>query len=90
MALAHAVHPYHASAMAWAETIGTVRPVCFCRVTQLGLLRLLTTREAMRDDMMPQASVWSSYDMFFRNLNTRLVEEPAGLDRRFSRPYGAG
>lgn len=83
MALAHAVHPHHASAMVWAETIGNVRPVCFCRVTQIGLLRMLTTREAMRDDVMTQAGAWSSYDLFFRNPNIRMVEEPTGFDRRF-------
>lgn len=82
-ALTHKVHPHHASASAWAKTIGNVRLVCFCRWTQLGLLRILTTREAMHGDAMTQAEAWSTYDLFFRNPNTCFAEEPAGIDRRF-------
>ena len=82
-ALAHKVHPHHASASVWAKTIGNVRPVCFCRVTQLGLLRILTTREAMQGDAMTQAEAWKAYDLFFRNPNTTYAEEPSGLNRRF-------
>ncbi len=81
-ALAHTIHPHHSSASAWAKTIGNVRPVCFCRVTQLGLLRILTTREAMLGDVMTQAEAWMVYDLFFRNPNTSFAEEPAGMDRR--------
>lgn len=83
LALAHAVHPHHASALSWAESVGNVRPVCFCRFTQLGLLRMLTTREAMREDVMTQSEAWRTYDLFFRNPNASLVEEPPGIDRRF-------
>ena len=82
-ALAHKVHPHHGSAFAWAKSIGTIRPVCFCRVTQLGLLRILTTREAMQGDAMTQAEAWRVYDLFFRNPNTSFAEEPIGMDRRF-------
>ena len=69
--------------MAWAETIGDVTPICFCRFTQLGLLRILTNKDAMGSDVMTQSEAWQTYDLFFRNPNTFLVEEPAGLDRRF-------
>ena len=66
-----------------AETIGNIRPVCFCRVTELGLLRVLTVKEAMQQDVMTQSAAWGTYDLFFRNPNTVFLEEPAGMERRF-------
>ena len=83
LALAHVVHPQHAAALAWVESVGTTRPVCFCRFTQLGLLRILTLREAMREDVLTQAGAWQIYDLFLENPNAQLVEEPPGVERRF-------
>ena len=83
LALAHMIHPHHRSAMTWGETIGNVTPICFCRFTQLGLLRILTNRDAMGSEVMTQSEAWKAYDSFFRNPNARFIEEPAGIDRRF-------
>lgn len=44
---------------------------------------MLTTRDAMHDDVMTQAEAWKTYDLFFTNPNARLVQEPGGIDRRF-------
>lgn len=83
LALAHPIHPHHASAVSWSGEVGVSRPILFCRFTQLGLLRLLTTRKVMGPEAMTQAASWKVFDTFLSNPTIRLVEEPADLDLFF-------
>ena len=55
----------------------------FCRFTQLGLLRLLTNRSAMGDDVLTQAKAWAVYDAFLHTARARMMEEPRGIDPLF-------
>jgi len=55
----------------------------FCRFTQLGLLRLLTTEAVMRDDVCTQIEAWSIYDRLLKNDNVTLLDEPPHVDPRF-------
>lgn len=59
--------------------------VCFCRFTQLGLLRLLTNRSAVGEDVLPQAQAWEAFDAFLANPGNRMMEEPQGIDPLFRR-----
>jgi predicted nucleic acid-binding protein len=55
----------------------------FCRLTQLGLLRLLTTAAVMGDEVMTQAQAWRAYDRWDHDPRVELVDEPAELEAQF-------
>ena len=57
--------------------------LCFCRFTQLGLLRLLTNRTAMDADALTQAEAWTTYDAFLLTARAQFIEEPRGIDPLF-------
>lgn len=86
-ALAVADHPHHASARAWWKGSAPSR-VGFCRATQMGLLRILTTASAMGGSPLTNESAWRVYDGFAEDARVvGLVELPPidELFRRFSR-----
>jgi toxin-antitoxin system PIN domain toxin len=83
LALAHAVHPHHGMAVRWLQTIDPATPVFFSRFTQLGLLRLLTTRSAMDVDVMTQAAAWGVFDHFLKNPSIQVLDEPGDLELLF-------
>jgi toxin-antitoxin system PIN domain toxin len=83
--LAHAIHPHHPTAARWEQTLPTDAGLCFCRFTQLGLLRLLTNRAAMREDVLYQVEAWRTYDCFAQISTVRFVDEPHGIDPPFRR-----
>ena len=69
--------------MAWEETLSGTTVLCFCRFTQLGLLRLLTNQSAMGADVLTQSNAWAVYDEFLQTARARFVEEPHGIDPLF-------
>jgi hypothetical protein len=83
VALAHEIHPQHHTAMKWGESLSSDTVLCFCRFTQLGLLRLLTNQSAMGADVLTQSKAWAVYDAFLQTERTRLMDEPRGLDPIF-------
>ena len=83
VALTHGRHVHHLVARDWFESLeGDVR-FCFCRFTQLGLLRLLTAEAVMGEDVMHQTQAWAVYDRWLEDDRVRFMEEPADLERRF-------
>ena len=50
----------------------------FCRITQMGLLRLLTNRNAMGVDVIDQARAWAVYQMLAADWRVRYFDEPDG------------
>jgi len=83
--LAHDIHPHHRAAANWGESLRTDNVLCFCRFTQLGLLRLLTNQSAMGAEALTQASAWFVYDAFLKTARAKLIEEPRGIDPIFRR-----
>jgi toxin-antitoxin system PIN domain toxin len=83
VALTHARHVHHVVASDWLSTLEADVRFCFCRFTQLGLLRLLTAQGVMGEDLQTQVEAWATYDSWLKNERVTLLEEPAGLDRRF-------
>ena len=67
----------------WFETLMPDVSLVFCRLTQLGLLRLLTTAAVMGDEVMTQPQAWGVYDRWQRDPRVELVEEPAELEAQF-------
>ena len=46
----------------WFDSLPPGVRFCFCRFTQLGLLRLLTAEAVMGDEVMNQPEAWAVYD----------------------------
>lgn len=63
LALADPDHEHHGRAQRYWET-ETGAEIAFCRITQLGLLRLLTNRKVMRNDPLTPKEAWVAYQTF--------------------------
>ena len=85
LALAHERHPHFEVATAWMERVPDRDTVYFCRVTQLSLLRLLTTPSAMGVDVMTQAAAWKVHDLFLQDNRVGFLEEPPRIGVAFRR-----
>ncbi len=74
------MHPHHAIAIAWGESLDPQSSFYFCRLSQLSLLRLLTNTSATGADVATQAEAWRIYDLFYENSRTFFAEEPKALE----------
>jgi toxin-antitoxin system PIN domain toxin len=83
IALTYQGHIHHAVAARWFADIGDESRLCFCRITQLSLLRLLTTAAVMGSEVLSQAGAWEVYDHWLGDERVLFLDEPAGLDRTF-------
>lgn len=64
----------------WDQEVGTI---AFCRLTQLGLLRLMTTAAAMDSKPLTIAAAWRVYDRFYDDDRVTFVAEPPEVEERF-------
>lgn len=80
-------HPHHADAVAWwrDEVLPARRTVCFCRMSQLGLLRLLSNEAVMGNSRRTAAQAWRDYDQMVAQPAVAYLDEPAGLGERLRR-----
>jgi hypothetical protein len=74
---------HHLVARDWFDLLPPGVRFCFCRFTQLGLLRLLTAEAVMGDEVMNQSEAWAVYDRWRDDDRVRLLEEPPDLELRF-------
>ena len=81
LALAAPEHVHAAIAKRWWEReTGTI---AFCRLTQLGFLRLMTTAAAMDGKPLTIAEAWRVYDRFYEDDRVTLISEPPEVEVRF-------
>lgn len=84
LALSYERHIHHSAARQWFEELGSDAQVCFCRFTQIGLLRLLTTEALMGiDGVLTQLEAWRVYDVWMEDDRILLIEEPSTLEPFF-------
>ena len=83
VALTYEGHAHHRTAAMWFETLTPDVSLVFCRLTQLGLLRLLTTAAVMGDEVMTQPQAWGAYDRWHHDPRVEFVDEPPGIEARF-------
>ena len=83
VALTYEGHVHHAAAATWFATLTPDMSLVFCRFTQLGLLRLLTTEAVMGDEAMTQPQAWAAYDRWLEDPRVGLVDEPPEIEARF-------
>ena len=83
VALTYDGHVHHRTSATWFGTLKPVVSLLFCRFTQLGLLRLLTTGAVMGDEVMTQPQAWAAYDRWHQDPRVRFVDEPPEIEARF-------
>jgi len=82
LALAVEWHEFHRLAAGWWERDDSAA-IGFCRFTQIGLLRLLTTAPVMTGNPLTNEQAWSVYDGFRRDIRVRVFPEPPILEETF-------
>jgi toxin-antitoxin system PIN domain toxin len=55
----------------------------FCRFTQIGLLRLLTTSAAMDGKPLGMKQAWNAYDVLAGDERVEFISEPPSVERAF-------
>jgi toxin-antitoxin system PIN domain toxin len=83
IALTYRGHIHYAVARAWLDSLPDDSELCFCRMTQLGFLRLLTTAAVMGNRVLSQASAWDVYDDWLENGHASYIEEPPAIEHSF-------
>ena len=76
-------HPLHASAKAWFDRQDGIRSIHFCRPTQQGFVRLLTTSAVMKGydlEALSNVAAWSAYEGFLADPRIEFAPEPTNLD----------
>jgi toxin-antitoxin system PIN domain toxin len=83
IALSLGAHEYNRSAWKWYKSLRADESLAFCRFTQLGLLRLLTTRTVARDETLTQMQAWKVFDGWIKKGGATYIEEPFGIETEF-------
>ncbi|MFB3924151.1 MAG: TA system VapC family ribonuclease toxin [Terriglobia bacterium] len=84
IALTYDGHVHHRVATRWFQSLGTNARLFFCRVTQLGLLRLLTTEKVMGEkEVLSQAQAWDAYDRWLQDERVMFLAEPPEIEAAF-------
>lgn len=79
VALASRRHVFHQVAAAWMDRVEGDR-VALCRITQMGMLRLLTNTHVMSEDVLSQAQAWKLYFHLCQDARISFLAEPPGLE----------
>ena len=74
-------HGHHASANRWYRSLDPTPPLVFCRETQLGLFRLLSTDVVMDGNGHTQRQCWRIFDEWVENDQARFLDEQPGMTK---------
>lgn len=83
LSLSLRAHSHHARAWSWYQSLRNEEELAFCRMTQLGLLRLLTTEGAAGKETLTQTGAWAVYDRWVNKGGATYLEEPFGIETEF-------
>ncbi|MBY0503830.1 MAG: hypothetical protein K2X03_07965 [Bryobacteraceae bacterium] len=78
MALYVDSHVHHRLCHEWYATVGP-REAAFCRITQMGFLRHLTTPAIMHGKPLSQRAAWQAYESILALPETVFLREPEAL-----------
>jgi toxin-antitoxin system PIN domain toxin len=76
-------HVHHIRATKWFGSMGGSQRLFFCRITQLGFLRLLTLEAVMGQEVMTQAEAWKTYDRWLQDDRIGILDEPPEIEATF-------
>jgi uncharacterized protein len=82
LALVFDGHAHNQEALRWYDALDPSTIFVFCRHTQLGLLRLLSTESVMSENVMTQQECWQVYDRWFESGQAVLFEEPESIEHQ--------
>jgi hypothetical protein len=85
IALLHARHQHAQRAAAWLAELPEGAKILLCRVAQMGVLRILTNRSWLREDVLSAGEVWSGWDLLLTDDRFAAVDEPAGFESEWRR-----
>jgi uncharacterized protein len=71
-------HVHYPVASVWVN--GQADDLVFCRVTQMGLLRLVSNPAIMGGDAVDRSQAWRLFDQLWSDERILWAEEPDGLD----------
>jgi len=83
LALALTGHRHHQSAHKWLATVPEATSLYFCRMTQQGFLRLVSTPSIAESDVVSLRDAWKAYDKMFEDTRVEFAEEPKGVESRW-------
>lgn len=83
IALTFQGHVHHKTATTWLGSVPDNSELFFCRLTQLGFLRLLTTSAVMGNRVFSQGAAWEVYDRWLGDGHATFVEEPSSIEPVF-------
>ena len=89
LALLLADHTHRCTALDWWDT-SEANSIAFCRITQLGVLRLLTTPAAMNGKPLTMNAAWKAHDRLYRDPRVVFLSEPAALEEPLRRVASGG
>jgi toxin-antitoxin system PIN domain toxin len=79
LALTFDSHVHHPAAKNWFDNL--TNDVClFCRLTQLGFLRLATNAAVFGPHALTMAEAWQQYDTLRSDVRIAFADEPSGLE----------
>ncbi|KAA6458183.1 PIN domain-containing protein [Acidobacteria bacterium AB60] len=78
-------HVHHPAARKWYEALPLSASLVFCRQTQLGLFRILSTTAVMGLETLTQVQCWSIYDQWVATGQLAWATEPLGLETQLRR-----
>jgi uncharacterized protein len=83
IALTYTRHAHYDYAHHWFTALPEDARLCFCRFTQIGFLRLLTTAAVMGNEVVSQSGAWNVYEDWLREGGATYLEEPPSLEGAF-------
>lgn len=78
IALAAERHTHHRTARDWFSNVKDDK-LAFCRLTQLGFLRLLTNKHVMQEEVMRPHEAWNAYRVLRLDRRIGYLSEPNEL-----------
>ena len=92
LALVDPCHLHHSLAKRFINRQDSNSAILICRVTQMGVLRLLVNHSVMQGEPMTLREAWSWYGNFIQDPSVFHVAEPSGLQARWAElcfPFGS-
>ncbi|MCL4504860.1 MAG: PIN domain-containing protein [Chloroflexi bacterium] len=80
LAICHADHSHHDTALHWLDGVEAASGIAVCRVSQIGLLRLLNNPAVMLGQARDVKAAWHDYDIMMSDERFVFVNEPYSLE----------
>jgi uncharacterized protein len=88
LALAFDSHAHHPKAKAWFDGLANDSVCIFCRLTQIGFLRLASNPSVFGKHALKLPDAWQQYDVLLSDSRIAYADEPVDLEthwRAFTR-----